>query len=167
MYEICTRSSPFGSDNPMQVIFKVINGDRPFLPSSSYIPPALMDLMQQCWNENPLCRPTFVSIYEALNTINPDPSWDNYPSFIDSMTHTNESIKSLRSLRSVRSIAGTVESIIPSITSIPGSYTPSNNRFGPDNSHSFGSSIDYGIRVINPLPPLPHSPIHEGYLEDE
>jgi serine/threonine protein kinase len=77
IWEVCTRQVPFGSCNPMQVVFKVNAGERP--PITDGIPRVLADLIERCWHEDQYQRPAFVDVVQILNTAIPDATWPPYP----------------------------------------------------------------------------------------
>jgi len=68
MFEIFSRCQPYeGQGTPQEVLAKVTNLSRvpdyrPRLPASTIAPQDLVDLMNECWNKNPLRRPTFEEI---------------------------------------------------------------------------------------------------------
>lgn len=46
---------------------KILNGERPILDNHIFTE-KMQDLISQCWNEDPLARPSFDEIYEKLST---------------------------------------------------------------------------------------------------
>ena len=65
-YEVLTGATPFPQyfKSDWQ---KVIDGERPHLPS--YVDPRVRELVEQCWDKEPLKRPTFDVIEEKLYEI--------------------------------------------------------------------------------------------------
>ena len=75
-----SRSNARALSSPAQVIFKVSAGERPPLPSSDSVPLPLIALMQQCWAEDALARPSFAQVLDALAVIDArDPTWPPFP----------------------------------------------------------------------------------------
>ncbi|XP_072051432.1 dual specificity protein kinase shkA-like [Amphiura filiformis] len=62
---ICTRKPPFQDLEWHRVVFEVGNGQKPSIPEGC--PKDLLDIMQQCWNNDPRQRPTITSIVMALD----------------------------------------------------------------------------------------------------
>ncbi|XP_055351630.1 atrial natriuretic peptide receptor 1-like [Paramacrobiotus metropolitanus] len=76
LQQIVLRTLPFRSPDasknnltPKEILLEVKKGTmpplRPRVPISS-CPPAFVDLIEQCWDENPLSRPPFIRIRETL-----------------------------------------------------------------------------------------------------
>nr|AIG55634.1 secreted protein [Thraustotheca clavata] len=70
LYSMWSRSKPYGDQgmNPFQLMTAVVSGLRPVIPINC--PPGLARLMRQCWDANPLNRPSFPEISLQLQ----DPS---------------------------------------------------------------------------------------------
>ncbi|XP_072021287.1 uncharacterized protein [Amphiura filiformis] len=66
LLEVCSRKPPFPDLELHRVVFEVGNGAKPFIPEGC--PKDLLDIMQQCWNNDPKQRPTIASIVNALGT---------------------------------------------------------------------------------------------------
>jgi len=65
LWELAAREEPFLGLPAFQVIFAVgTKGARPEIPS--YTPSNLAKLIQQCWHEDPSCRPNFQEIIDYL-----------------------------------------------------------------------------------------------------
>ncbi|EQC38132.1 TKL protein kinase [Saprolegnia diclina VS20] len=62
LYSMWSRSKPYGDQgmNPFQLMTAVVSGLRPVIPINC--PPGLARLMRQCWDANPLSRPSFPEI---------------------------------------------------------------------------------------------------------
>jgi serine/threonine protein kinase len=68
LWELLTREQPFKGMTPIQAAFAVARqGYRPSMPPQT--PPNLARLIQACWDEDPLRRPTFTQIVKSLTTI--------------------------------------------------------------------------------------------------
>ncbi|KAG0580357.1 hypothetical protein KC19_4G167800 [Ceratodon purpureus] len=68
-YEILTGQVPFHEiSNPNQVKRKILNGDRPQLPDHCPLK-QLKTLIEECWNQEPVKRPTFAAICKRLRWI--------------------------------------------------------------------------------------------------
>ena len=68
LWELLTLQEPYKGMTQDQVVMGVIErGIRPALPSH-FGPPGLVQLIQQCWAENPAERPSFEYISAALRT---------------------------------------------------------------------------------------------------
>ena len=66
MWEVIARAIPYrGVKNVQQA---VMNGERPALPNTCNH--MLLDLMQRCWADNILERPSFRNILSALSLLN-------------------------------------------------------------------------------------------------
>ena len=72
LWEILANSPPYPGIDSGVVIQKVAfdphNLFRPPIPQCPY--PLLVDLMIQCWSDNPVNRPSFPQIWEILSTTN-------------------------------------------------------------------------------------------------
>jgi hypothetical protein len=66
VYVTLTNNRPFTDKSPAVIYRKVEQGERPRIPSN--ISPAFRRLIEDCWDQNPLCRPTFVNIVERLES---------------------------------------------------------------------------------------------------
>jgi hypothetical protein len=66
-YEILTGNTPFPDDLPRIMREKVSRGDRPKLPSQC--PQILKNLIELCWDPEPITRPSFAEICEELGYI--------------------------------------------------------------------------------------------------
>jgi len=65
LWEVLTREQPFRGMTPIQEAFAVARqGLPPSLPPST--PPMLASLIQACWHEDPVRRPTFSQILCAI-----------------------------------------------------------------------------------------------------
>lgn len=66
LYEIITRGRvPYPSMNNQEVLVQVEHGYR--MPAPSNCPPALYEIMYQCWNKDPQKRPTFNTLKWKLD----------------------------------------------------------------------------------------------------
>lgn len=69
LWECLTGRQPWERlTNPMQIIFAVgVQGQRPALPEDhEACPPALAQLVAQCWQEQPAARPSFTEVLARL-----------------------------------------------------------------------------------------------------
>jgi sterile alpha motif and leucine zipper-containing kinase AZK len=67
LYEVISREPPFEDQDPADIESLVRNGSRPDLEAvPPDCPPKLLDLMIQCWAQDPKKRPTFPDILEVL-----------------------------------------------------------------------------------------------------
>lgn len=65
IYEIVTRTIPFGDLNPMQIGLKVcLESARPPIPA--FVPNHLQQLMTLCWQEEPTRRPKAAQVATIL-----------------------------------------------------------------------------------------------------
>lgn len=68
MWEVCTRMDPYTGVAPFQVVVQVAtSGLRPGIPP--FCPQAWLELMTECWSENPERRPSFAEIVERLQNL--------------------------------------------------------------------------------------------------
>lgn len=68
--EIFTGKIPFSNKkNDSSVIFAVLDGGRPEIPSSIADIPALKDLVQLCWDKDPKMRPTSRAVADRISEI--------------------------------------------------------------------------------------------------
>lgn len=65
-YEVLTGGTPF-PQYPKSDWQKVIDGKRPHLPN--YVDPRVRELLEMCWDKEPLKRPTFGVILDKLQKI--------------------------------------------------------------------------------------------------
>lgn len=69
LWELITRDDPHHGMPPFQVVFAVgTQGIRPPIPT--YGPPLLIDLMQECWSENPEQRVKTNFLFKKTAIIN-------------------------------------------------------------------------------------------------
>ncbi len=73
MWELATRNHPFtdlGSDSLVddkpQLRAAIAGGQRPQVPEPCIFGPAYTQLMAQCWDQDPLKRPSFNDVVQAL-----------------------------------------------------------------------------------------------------
>eukprot|EP00420_Gonyaulax_spinifera_P020341 CAMPEP_0197901584 /NCGR_PEP_ID=MMETSP1439-20131203/51406_1 /TAXON_ID=66791 /ORGANISM="Gonyaulax spinifera, Strain CCMP409" /LENGTH=320 /DNA_ID=CAMNT_0043522561 /DNA_START=67 /DNA_END=1029 /DNA_ORIENTATION=+ len=69
MYEVITRHMAFEDDDPETARIEISRGVRPVLDADMVpedTPPALLELMAQCWDQDPAARPSFTAIHERL-----------------------------------------------------------------------------------------------------
>jgi serine/threonine protein kinase len=68
LYEITTNKIPYDyCKNNAQIIFRVtVEKKIPNLPEETKIHPILLDVMKQCWNQDPSQRPSFSQIVQML-----------------------------------------------------------------------------------------------------
>ena len=66
VFEIMTCLEPWKDVNYNQLHTKVENGCRPEIPS--YLPEAYKQLIEDCWEQDPIKRPSFENILERLRT---------------------------------------------------------------------------------------------------
>lgn len=65
LWELLTGKVPYQEMTPLQAAIGVVQkGLRPAIPSDC--PPALADIMRQCWAKNPKDRPSFESLKASL-----------------------------------------------------------------------------------------------------
>eukprot|EP01103_Thecamoeba_quadrilineata_P004097 TRINITY_DN1381_c3_g1_i1.p1 TRINITY_DN1381_c3_g1~~TRINITY_DN1381_c3_g1_i1.p1 ORF type:complete len:1903 (+),score=318.22 TRINITY_DN1381_c3_g1_i1:778-5709(+) len=65
LWEICSREDFFGEESFMtKIIQRVLNGDRPPVPSDSL--PQYADLIRRCWHNEPTSRPPFNDCVDVL-----------------------------------------------------------------------------------------------------
>ena len=71
VWETITKRVPWEGKTPPQITLKVAKGQRPSpVPDrASVVPPALLDLMQSCWHQDPKARPTFAAIAEEIGAM--------------------------------------------------------------------------------------------------
>ncbi|KAK8892736.1 hypothetical protein M9Y10_029977 [Tritrichomonas musculus] len=74
VYEIIAGEHPFQDMSPFEIITKVVNGERPPIPSK--VPECYRMLIEKCWAPDPNSRPTFAEIVQIID--------DNYE-FLDSI----------------------------------------------------------------------------------
>ncbi|KAJ5072241.1 protein aardvark [Anaeramoeba ignava] len=67
LYEIFSKKKPFGSENPMMITVKVIQGQRPEFPQD--FPKELSELIKKGWSSNPKERCTLNEFTECLDRI--------------------------------------------------------------------------------------------------
>ena len=69
MWALWTHEVPYGEHEltPFMLMTKLVGGMRPTIPAE--MPPALVALVEQCWQDQPEQRPTFTEICEKLATI--------------------------------------------------------------------------------------------------
>ncbi|ELU04879.1 hypothetical protein CAPTEDRAFT_138341, partial [Capitella teleta] len=83
LQEILFREPPFSANGEPGMVPKVRNGEtppfRPVIPQGPQndIPKALLDLMQECWDEDPNSRPDFVEIKKKFTSMNKGHIMDN------------------------------------------------------------------------------------------
>ena len=66
VYEIVTSTEPFKNANAFTIMMKVINGERPEIDET--VNDSYRNLIERCWAQNPLDRPSFDEIVEYLKT---------------------------------------------------------------------------------------------------
>lgn len=65
LWELISREEPYKGQGGVQVAYMAVEqGLRPQIPV--FTPPAMADLMVECWNEDPCLRPDFGEILERL-----------------------------------------------------------------------------------------------------
>lgn len=70
MWEVLSREVPFEGQNEAQIMAQVARGIRPSpIPEDS--PPGLVELMKECWDNEPFNRPTFKQVVSELKAILP------------------------------------------------------------------------------------------------
>src|SRR5690349_11722944 len=68
IWEMFTRETPFPAMNPHQAALAVITEDkRPDIPA--FVPPKFAELIQACWNRDPLKRPNLENVIEKLEDL--------------------------------------------------------------------------------------------------
>ncbi|XP_022141400.1 serine/threonine-protein kinase STY8-like [Momordica charantia] len=67
LWELVTAKVPYDSMTPLQAALGVRQGLRPDLPKNMH--PKLLDLMQRCWDADPLTRPPFTDIKVELENL--------------------------------------------------------------------------------------------------
>jgi serine/threonine protein kinase len=71
-WELLTGDAPFAKCTPIEVMERVVGGQRLQLPSRaslSSVEAALVDLIVDCWHQQPAMRPSFVDIVKRLDSI--------------------------------------------------------------------------------------------------
>ncbi|KAJ3337556.1 hypothetical protein HDU93_000847 [Gonapodya sp. JEL0774] len=71
LFELWTRRGAYTSPSAFDLEEICYNSRRPVLPSDTEMPPALQELMEQCWTHVSHCRPTFKDIVERPQGIGP------------------------------------------------------------------------------------------------
>eukprot|EP01105_Mastigella_eilhardi_P004952 TRINITY_DN1668_c0_g1_i3.p1 TRINITY_DN1668_c0_g1~~TRINITY_DN1668_c0_g1_i3.p1 ORF type:complete len:167 (+),score=29.42 TRINITY_DN1668_c0_g1_i3:303-803(+) len=67
LWELSTRKIPFeGMENSSEIHTAVCQGVR---PPTDGIPPALVELLNACWSQNPADRPSFLEVVEQLEGV--------------------------------------------------------------------------------------------------
>jgi len=72
LYELLTRQLPYGGYAAAQVVMGVITNllARPELPSDAlHYPPAIAELMRECWRFEPVQRPDFAAVLDAIERV--------------------------------------------------------------------------------------------------
>ncbi|XP_054804321.1 serine/threonine/tyrosine-protein kinase HT1-like [Prosopis cineraria] len=65
LWEMVTGTTPYEDMNPVQAAYAVVNKNlRPVIPSNC--PPAMRELIEQCWSSHPDKRPEFWQIVKVL-----------------------------------------------------------------------------------------------------
>lgn len=67
LWELATLKLPYESMTPVQAALGVRMGKRPELPEDRH--PKLLDLMQRCWDTDPVVRPSFFDIEVQLKEL--------------------------------------------------------------------------------------------------
>ncbi|KAK8858303.1 hypothetical protein M9Y10_013405 [Tritrichomonas musculus] len=90
LYHLWTEQTPYPKDSSISfIIQKTLDCDRPKFPSNSSLSENWQKLITQCWDKDPVNRPTFSEICDRLETndfITPDINkelFDTYKSIID------------------------------------------------------------------------------------
>ncbi|KAH0773878.1 hypothetical protein KY290_011015 [Solanum tuberosum] len=77
LYEMLEGTPPFNTKSPEEATrLMCLEGQRPAFKSKSKYPPELRELIEECWDPEPLVRPTFsevVSVHESVK--NMDNNW--------------------------------------------------------------------------------------------
>ncbi|KAI0565216.1 Serine/threonine protein kinase [Gracilaria domingensis] len=68
MYEMYTGRFPFAKKTPIQVMFHVVEGNRPPFCEEDRVPKILENLIKKCWAQNPDDRPSFEEILNILTS---------------------------------------------------------------------------------------------------
>lgn len=68
MYEMYTGRFPFPNMKPIQLMFVVTEGRRPEFHDDDNVPPTIQELIQRCWAQDPVTRPTFEEILRVLTS---------------------------------------------------------------------------------------------------
>jgi serine/threonine protein kinase len=66
LWEIFSRQFPFGNKTIYQIELDVVEGRRPEFPEDA--PPFYVELASDCWQQDPLRRPSFKQILERLRS---------------------------------------------------------------------------------------------------
>lgn len=72
LYEIATRSLPFDHvKTPFSTVLidMVAKGERPIVPEHLYLPAGYLDLMRDCWQNEPTQRPSFMDIVSVVDAL--------------------------------------------------------------------------------------------------
>eukprot|EP00324_Dicrateria_rotunda_P010445 CAMPEP_0206178072 /NCGR_PEP_ID=MMETSP1474-20131121/63160_1 /ASSEMBLY_ACC=CAM_ASM_001110 /TAXON_ID=97495 /ORGANISM="Imantonia sp., Strain RCC918" /LENGTH=244 /DNA_ID=CAMNT_0053590333 /DNA_START=17 /DNA_END=748 /DNA_ORIENTATION=+ len=75
LWEILTEQKPYKAIGlrSFDIPLEVVNGVRPGIPDN--VPDSIIQLMEQCWHENPKKRPSFEKIKTRLEEIQPEALW--------------------------------------------------------------------------------------------
>jgi len=70
LWEMFSRADPFPQIPPFQIVFLVGNqGRRPQLPNPNPWPPQWVQLISECWSEDPKNRPSFEQLLSRLKSL--------------------------------------------------------------------------------------------------
>ncbi|XP_069470340.1 ankyrin repeat and protein kinase domain-containing protein 1 [Ambystoma mexicanum] len=117
IWEVLTQKKPYSGASMMTIIIKVAAGKRPALEDILEERPVeceqMIDLMQRCWNQEPMKRPAFKDISVETDMLlclvqSPDPNYAKAPLSKKVSRHPNEQISTSSSSQSTRS-SGTEE----------------------------------------------------------
>jgi serine/threonine protein kinase len=67
MWEVATRKRPFAGEDNAQVALYIVEGERPSIPAD--IPRGYGELVQACWHEQALRRPTAERVAHLLASL--------------------------------------------------------------------------------------------------
>ena len=69
LYEFAYMKNAFSGLKPLQISYKVQNGERPSFPFSIFRTNVYRSLIERCWSQKPEKRPTFKEIIKELQDI--------------------------------------------------------------------------------------------------
>lgn len=69
LYEIFVQELPWKELETVDVVIAVCGGERMSLPAAARIPPAIANLMTECWSHNPETRPLLPAIISTLREL--------------------------------------------------------------------------------------------------
>lgn len=126
MWEVCTRLDPYQGVAPFQVVVQVATSHlRPGIPP--FCPQEWIDLMVQCWSEDPERRPNFGEIVDRLTAMDV------------SGVPTDFSLSPAASISSTPSNMDSGGSGLPPIRELSGSFLAGVSSGGSATAGNYGS----------------------------